>query len=353
MSDDSLTPEQQRQLRAAQRRMADPELQRRLRESQRSQAMSPRFRQISQNVAETVGPFVQTVLSALNSWTKSIDWDRVREVLRTVGEAIANLLPPNARALGTGYWPRLQQVAREEQLCLSWVPDADTARLLLDADSPVERERLLVDSAETVLSACERALHEAVEWFEAEAALADDSPETGAPGVAARASHGDDDVRRMVVEVADLLRLSIAAANAGHPEAAQALATCVTDTLIEQHINRRRGRTHAFLKFRLGQADQAQFIGLVIGPTLAAAESSFRQSGSWPGAPRGSRGDAVPYSRHATVHAAHRDAFTQATSLKAILLATSVLRLSMSPLLFVCLDLLDAGALRTQEHDDA
>jgi len=333
---DDLTPEQRRLVRRAQEVIADRRMQEGTRAAQRSLTVNRRLVQMTQGLVDAVAPTLHMVSAALNSWLSQIDWERVRSVLRTVGDVIASLLPPNARALGAAYWPDLQRVAGEEQLCLSWVPDAAIARLLLDAPHALERERLLIASSNEVLSTCEHAVRAAV----------DESPEE--PGH--EGSEEPAATHEQLAEVAELLSASIEAAKAGHPQAAQALATCVTDTLLEQHVNRRRGRTHTFLKQRLSQADEAQFIGLVIGPTLAAAESSFRQVGTWFATASGAHQGSTPYSRHATVHAACADVFTEATALKAVLLATSVFLLSTNPVLSACFDLLDAKL--TVDADD-
>jgi len=289
----------------------------------------PQFVDAAEQVTPVIAPTLGTFAESLHSWLSKIDWDGVIAALSRVGEVVLGLLPPNARALGTDYWSSLQKVAKDEQLCLSWVPDAEIARSLLDAANGTERDSLLVGWSVDIWGACTDAVRTVIEqpWKE----LWDEEPFWG-PG----------DSRRQIIEAAALLGDSIEAARAGHSEAAQALATCVTDTLLEQHVNRRGGRTHSFLKRRLTQAEEVGFICAVIGPTLAAAESSYRQSGTWGGDPSGGRAGLTPYSRHATVHAACSHAFTAATSLKAILLATSVLLLSTDPLLFASFDLLDA-----------
>lgn len=324
---EDLTPEQRRAIRRAEAVVADPQTQARIREGQRALASNPQIRQMSQGLIEAIVPTLRTISTAVSKWISQIDWEGIRAALRVAGEAVARLLPPNARLLGTDYWPSLLSLAKDEQLCLSWVPDVELARALADAPDAHEREALLIASSDEVLAACERAVR----------AAADGDVAKSGDELFEEATEASE----QLAEVAELLIESIASAKAGYSHAAQALATCVIDTLIEQHINQRRGRTHTFLKQRLSQAEEAQLLGIVIGPTLAAAESSFRQSGMWPARAASAQPGRSSYSRHATVHAACADSFTDAAALKAVLLATSVFLLSINPILFAILDMLD------------
>jgi hypothetical protein len=304
-----LSPEQRRLAGKSQKGVADPQTQKRTLHADLSMTVDPLLVDASQ-VAQAAAPTLTTLANSLNSWLSKINWDGVIAALSRLGEVVLGLLPPNARALGSEYWPSLQKVARDEQLCLSWVPDTQIARSLLDAANGAERDSLLVSFSADIWSACADASQRVIEqpWQEPW----DEEPLWGL-----------GDSHHQIIEVAALLGDSIEAARAGHTEAAQALATCVTDTLFEQHVNRRGGKTHSFLKRRLTQAEEVGFICAVVGPTLAAAESSYRQSGTWGVEPSGGRLAFTPYSRHATVHAAGSDVFTAATALKAILLATS------------------------------
>jgi hypothetical protein len=103
-----------------------------------------------QGVVERVAPTLQILATGLQTWLSQINWAGVRAAFEMLGEFVLSLLPPNARALGTDYWPRLHELAKDEQLCLSWVPDKGTARSLLDAADGLEREDMLIATRLTI-----------------------------------------------------------------------------------------------------------------------------------------------------------------------------------------------------------
>ena len=183
--------------------VADPQPQeRRLDDDPSIITVDPLFvdaRQLTQAVA----PTLTTLAESLNSWFSKINWPGVIAALSRLGEVVLGLLPPNARALGSEYWPSLLKVARDEQLCLSWVPDTHIARSLLDAANGAERDSLLVSFSTDIWSACADASQRVIEQPRPEPW--DEDPLWGL-----------GDSHQQIIDVAALLGGSIEAARAGH-----------------------------------------------------------------------------------------------------------------------------------------
>lgn len=312
-----MSPELRARIERARRLANDPVRQRQMREAREALARHPGVQALGRSVGEVAAPVLERAGTALNNFWSRFDFKKVGEVLAHAGRALVEMLPANLQVLEPGYWPMLTQVARDEQLCLAWVPDPPLVRELLTAENATAREVLLVERASEVLTSCARAA----------ATMALEEPE---------------DKPDQLADIARLLAASIASAEAGHFEAAQALATCLIDTVLTQHVSRRPGQAHSYVKRTLRRSEQQQLLAFVIADVLTAVDSSFRQHAAWPkNARRASPPAVAPYSRNGTVHAAMTGTFTEATSLKAILLATSMVCMARHPLLDMMLDFLE------------
>lgn len=324
MPQPDITPEQRRRLQEAEARLQDPDIQRRIREARAALTQHPAVVSAAGRMVDAVVPILRWWNENINGWLKQVDFEWIRTSMRTLGEAFLRLVPPNARSMGVESWPTLQRLGAEEQLCLSWVPSESLARSLCDAHDRAARDQLLLEAAPSVLSTCQVALDEVQ-------ATIDETEE------------GEDVWPTQLTDVVELVASCVRAASDGHWAAAQALATCATDSLLTQHIAGRKG--HAFVKSKLKLIEEKQFAALVLGPVLAAVESSMRQHASW-----GSAAPTHGYSRHATIHAASAEAFGEVTALKAIIMATSLLKASVSPLLWVLIDIIPTGSSSSEEN---
>ena len=322
MSDEGLTPEQRRHVRNARAALSDSQIQRRLNASA-ALAANPAFVRATAGFVDAVAGPLRHWNDVISGWVEQLDFDRIRAVIDKVGEAFLRLVPPNARALGVESWPTLQQLGSQEQLCLSWVPEEQLVRALLGAASREERDRLLAGSTNQVLASCDAALSEVVQTL-SEVQI---NEQVWPPELA---------------QVTGLMSACIRAAEDGHWAAAQALATCASDSLLTQYIAN-GDKPHTFLKLKLKQTEDRQFAALLVGPVLAALESSMKQPSTW------KRADApVGYSRNATVHAMSDRVFSEVNALKAIMIATSLLKVSVSPLLFFLIDLIPVTAVSVE-----
>jgi hypothetical protein len=166
------------------------------------------------------------------------------------------------------------------------VPRARTVQAILDAPDTAARRRIVQRRWRSIITDCDQAL----ESFE----------------------------RRDIQTNIRFASKAIRAFREGHPEAAQALATNLMDTLLRNYFmadfraitnNRANGK-------RIDLSDYTVRVAFVIGPIWAA----YREFWS-------SQGDPVPrdFARHASAHAVSRAQYTQTNAMLAIMLVTSLL----------------------------
>lgn len=264
---------------------------------------------------------VTRVSTSVSEFINGIDLRPAGEFLMRVGRAIYSLLPPNLGAVPQSRWAEMTCLAREEQLCLAWVPNAATVTRLLDAHDGVEREDVLITEASSILNDClgtVTALEDDVrQKLVVMERLVASNPELTYPMRTALRFHPD---------VLVLLRESITVAQTGQYAAAQALATCVTDSVLTQDLAAGWSGIQTYAKKYLNTEQQDAFRFTVID-VMEAIKSVYARSTTWEAQVRVT-GSATRYCRHATTHAATSTAYTPATALKAIILATSVLAAS-------------------------
>ena len=287
----------------------------------------------------TTGPprFAQVVRDAVAGAQRlvaKVDWSAIGTFFKPLLEGFVALLPSNVIQLTVDEKAEVTRLAGDEQLCLAWVPGIDLTRQLLAAPDASSREHALVEHSDEILTACAEALTGREDPRRA-AALSELASQAGL-------SVPTSEVPGTVV----LIQEVIAAARSGYYASAQALATCVLDSVATQYLtsNEPGTKVHSKVKRTIERSTETQILAMIVVDALTAFESSYRGRATWqqpPVAPR-TGSDLLPggppeeqsaaaategptaYSRHATVHAARPEVFTPATALKSILLATSI-----------------------------
>lgn len=264
---------------------------------------------------DAITPALEKTINTARKALEGIDLSAVQTFIARASEALKRQLPTNLQELEPTLWPSVTRVARDEQLCLAWVPRTEIVRLLLHASSPAERNQLLVEHSEAILADCAAALAVRAERDRADAEALDGELSELDPGMSE------------VPGALALTQRAVAAAQAGFMEPAQALSTCIIDSVATQYLTEGR-KMQSEVKRTINRAEDKKFLAVIVSDTLLAIESSFRMPASW-----GSAGNqtATSYSRNATVHAARPEAFTAATGLKSVILATSVVLVADHP----------------------
>ncbi|WP_155957161.1 hypothetical protein [Rhodococcus sp. UNC23MFCrub1.1] len=179
------------------------------------------------------------------------------------------------------------QIVEDEGIPLVYVPRANVVVELVDAADRDERVAILLDRTRAILDDCDEALHDTL---------------------------GDE-----VEGQRGLLQNAVTALRDGHGDAAQALAVNVCDTLIGEHIDERHGKAKNWCGLGdLGHAlwtDQLR-IELGVAPVVNLLTEWNPKSGK----PR-----PMALSRHVTIHRAHRDHYTPANAIIAVMVATGLM----------------------------
>ena len=224
---------------------------------------------------------------------------RVLDVLVRVGVGAATLgvgsqaqrvaaaqlaLPDNWERLSAQDLESAVRLARDEQICTAWSPDPVTVRELLDAESAVTREGVLVDRLPAIALHCLSALS------------AVRTPRLGA--------------------VAQLAGRAAKALSDGHHEAALALSTAVTTSVLENLVPRPSGGISRHGRDLDPRTVEARVLSRSI--VLAAAGSVFENT------QRGSVPDSQ-LNRHLVVHNAPAAQFTVANAARAVILASALI----------------------------
>ena len=211
------------------------------------------------------------------------------DIQRAIAQVVAgfpNVVPSNLHEFAAAEWDGLIAIAEEQRIGLAWVPNHEVLQAMLSVDSEAERNAIIDERAEEILTASRTSLHACTD--------------------------------SRLADLADLAASAIATHEDGHHQGAQALATNVLDTAIEQHYSsgvkgmrreannlKSQGDAITMLEFRLRLATA----GLV--PAYRDYKYSKRDH---------------RYSRHGTAHAANHALYTPGNSVRAITLAASFLR---------------------------
>ncbi len=201
-------------------------------------------------------------------------------------EGIARRFPAN--------WPDdrpdlevVAQIVENDGIPLAYVPRAEVVVELVDAADRDARLEVLLERTPTILDDCDNTL--------------------------------DVALRSEVEGQRGLLQRAVAALRGGHSEAAQALAVNVCDTLITAHIAGKHPTARS--RCGLGDLDEAFRIDwLRIELALAPVVNLLTEWNALSGKPR-----PAALSRHVTIHGAHRDHYTPANAIIAVMVATGLM----------------------------
>jgi hypothetical protein len=206
----------------------------------------------------------------------------------TANSLLRLVTPENVRDLGAEEWARLVAISAEQRMGLLWAPRAQVLQALLAAEDVAARGRVVEDAVDVIVADCAASL-----------ALVTDP---------------------QVAELAAFARSAIRAHQAGHVEAAQALATNVLDSGLSQFGEDPKVVLRTAREW--GSLDDEDWVSLRVYRTRLAAAgipTAYRgvKSGSGDGR----------YSRHGTTHLVSRALYTPGNSARAISLAVTWLRL--------------------------
>lgn len=202
-------------------------------------------------------------------------------------ESLKRLIPANLRDLEIDEWAHLVEISEEQRMGVAWVPRTQVLRLLLDAGSVDERAQVLRDHAEAILDDCVASLSET--------------------------NHS------ALVELVDFAVEAIETHRAGRTRAAQALATNVLDTALEQyHEDGVKGFRAACKRLPGLDEDRASLLEVRLRMVTAGIPSAYNGYDYDKRNPR--------FSRTGTAHAVNAALYTPDNSLRAITLATVWLR---------------------------
>jgi hypothetical protein len=211
---------------------------------------------------------------------------QLRDRFDKIVESLKREIPDNLREIDVEDWARLGQISTSDRIGLTWSPRPQIVQLLLDAHDQVAREQILIDHAHDI-------------YADSAASLAS-------------ARHSEVD------ELIGFVQKAIAAARAGHGEAAQALATNVLETALEARL-----LLDVKPQRLLGQLSQPmsdeqslrELRFLLSGCGIPSAYEHYNPKQRTP-----------QYSRHGTVHCVNNNLYQALNTVKAIMLAASWLR---------------------------
>lgn len=269
----------------------------------------------TQRWSDAIARALETTVSAARKALEGVDLGAVRALIERAGDALKRQLPTNLQELEPELWSKVTEIAREEQLCLAWVPSVEVTRQLLRASGPTERDVILAEHSDAILEACAAALVSRADRDRADADAIGDELGAIDPGLSE------------VPGALALTQRAVAAAQAGFLESAQALSTCVIDSVATQYLTEGR-KMHAEVRRTIARTEDRKVLAVIMSDTFVAIDSSFRNSSNWA---KSNRQTAMGYSRNATIHAARPEVFSTAASLKAIILATSVVLVADHP----------------------
>jgi hypothetical protein len=207
--------------------------------------------------------------------------------LARIADWIGGFIPENLRDLKFAEWQRLIEISEEQRIGIVWVLRQEVLHSLLDADSEEARGRVLQEESAVILDGCRQSL---------------------------QATTYED--------LADLVRFAeeaIATHRAGHSASAQALATNVLDTALEQHhVGGVSAMHREWKRLRAQDADSSTLLETRLRLATAGIPHSYRDYKYEKRDPR--------YSRNGTAHAVNTALYTPDNSVRAITLATAWLR---------------------------
>ncbi|MFF0822035.1 hypothetical protein ACFYUR_16830 [Micromonospora haikouensis] len=242
------------------------------------QVQIPAIAALQQDIYRQVAASLEPVLRAQR--------EQIAKVMAGVATAVQRMYPENWHGVTGLEFERLESILLDEGIPLVGVPRRTTVQAVLDAPDAAARRAVVGRRWRSILTDCEAAL-------------------------------GSFQRRELRGQI-PFAEKAIRALRDGHPEAAQALAANLLDTVLRTHFtadfrtitnNRPNGS-------RLDLDDYTVRVACAIAPVWAA----YRQF--WT-----SNGDPVPrtFARHASAHAVSRAQYNRTNAVLGIMLVTSLL----------------------------
>lgn len=208
-------------------------------------------------------------------------------IFQALDELRQELYPPNCRGVEGLDIAALEVILLDEGIPLAAVPRPTTVQDLVDALDASQRRTILGRRWRSITTDCTRVLEGCTD-----------------------ASLGPD--LRFARKIIDALR-------AGHPEAAQALAANLLDSLLRKHFDHSARVAITANKSagpRLVLDDYVVRVACTIAPVWAAYAQFYTD-----------KGDPIPrtFARHASAHAVSATQYTRTNAVIGVMLATSVL----------------------------
>lgn len=214
--------------------------------------------------------------------------DQIAKVFEVARAALQHIYPENWHGVTGLRFEILEVILLDEGISLVGIPRAATVQAILDAPDGTAQRAIVGRRSRSIATDCTHAL---------------------------------DSFRRENIQ-RDLrfAHKAAAALRAGHPEAAQALAANLLDSLLRKHFttdfktitsNKPNGK-------RLDLDDYTVRVAYVVAPIWSAYKQFWTN-----------KGDPVPrtFARHASAHAVSAAQYTQTNAVLAIMLVTSLLSL--------------------------
>lgn len=229
--------------------------------------------------AQSIKAFSKIYEQQRKQFAQLFDTSALRRMMDT-------FLPPNWHDVNSGGLANLELLLLDEGLALGWVPESKLLQKLFSASSKRERRRLIGRQWKSITSSCRDNI-----------ITITDTDLSGYRGFALKA---------------------IDALESGYPEAAQALAANLLDTMLRDTLDDASRRQVTGQRQRLVLNNLSLKAAIVFGGIWG----SFTEF--WP-----SNGDLVPqaYSRHASAHAVGRRQYSRINAVLAVMHVTAYLKL--------------------------
>jgi hypothetical protein len=240
---------------------------------------------MGESFARSLSPFSEEYLGRIQETiSRTVFTPEFREALRRSAEPILRMVPDNLRPLSVEQWNEALAVSSNSRIGLAWSPRTEIVAELLKATDGLSRDRVLLEHSSDIMADCRQSL------------LAISHPSLDAlPSFAVKA---------------------IDAYLTGHHEAAQALATNVLDTALEQKSGGVKAALKS-LKAPLSNDDSIRrFRLLAAGAGVHPSYYQYKYEGRDP-----------QYSRNGTAHAVNTELYRDVNAIKAVMLTSSWLRL--------------------------
>lgn len=252
-----------------------------------------RLPKVKLDLGSDLGGEEATVLANIAQIARVVELPPVREeiarVARSISGTFERFTPPNFRGLSVDDMFRLPAISEEQRLGLLWAPRVEVLRDLLAADDADARGRVVEARADYVVR--------------------DFRPVAEDAGMA-----GHDDLVALLLEAID-------AYEAGHPRAAQALATSVIDTAAMKEFPGAKGKgsTNAIRRQAGTRGPNDQFWQFIDAVAVAGIPLIYEGSYEY-------RSGVSLYHRKGTAHCADLTVFSVPNAARAISLTACLLR---------------------------